>query len=297
MRTIKLFLFAYLVASFFCFGYTFFSWASLASNQTVSWDNANDAVSNAIFSARSTAPTGLKQITKSEALSYYWVDPYNATLYNKTSSQLVVKQDLTPGDVLSSSASTYYSSQSGHMCYGWSSPCSISGGISVTAYYHAPLIVGTKLYGDVNYGRLLPDVPSTTDWFSVGGTPVKLDVYASYPVFYTYVTAIGSCITGSIGAYLSKQIQIVLSTAAPCSDGIYMTGSYTDHTDGLTHTWHMTYNITSGLTTQTPQTPISDFTLSGLVTGDVIDVIDGGTPWAVTICSGNVSFNLTNSLP
>lgn len=74
------------------------SWAGIASNQCVSLDNLKDAVATSVFSQKTTIPTGSKQITKSEAEAYVYIN----TIAGKTASQLVVKSNLV------ASATTYY---------------------------------------------------------------------------------------------------------------------------------------------------------------------------------------------
>lgn len=74
------------------------SWAGIASNQCVSLDNLKDAVATGVFSQKTTIPTGSKQITKSEAESYVYIN----TISGKTASQLVVKSNLVASSV------TYY---------------------------------------------------------------------------------------------------------------------------------------------------------------------------------------------
>ena len=66
------------------------SWAGISSNQCVSCNNLQDAVTNGIFVLKSTIPSSLKQITKAEAESYVYIN----SVSGKTSSQLVVKSDL-----------------------------------------------------------------------------------------------------------------------------------------------------------------------------------------------------------
>lgn len=269
------------------------SWAGLTPTQWVSWDNANNAVSTSVFSARGGASTGARWITKSSALAYYWINPYTTSLYNKTNSQWVAKQDLVAGDVLSSTATIYYSSQTGHVVYGWANPCSIGTTLSATVYYNGSIAVNTKLYANTSYGILFTDAPSTTDWFSIGGTPVRLNTYSSGYEVYRYVTAIGTCISGTINTSGAKNINISLSSASPCTDTTYLTGTYVAGSDGLTYNWHMTFNFTSGGTSFT-QTPISDKTGVGLVTGDAISTLTGGTPVSITICS-TTTFTLTST--
>lgn len=70
------------------------SWAGIASNQTVTCNNLQDAVNNGIFFQKNTIPVSNKCITKAEA--EYYVDIN--TISGKTSNQLVVKSNLvSPG--------------------------------------------------------------------------------------------------------------------------------------------------------------------------------------------------------
>jgi hypothetical protein len=74
------------------------SWAGIASNQCVSLDNLKDAVATGVFVQKTTIPTGSKQITKSEAEGYVYIN----AIAGKTSNQLVVKSNLV------ASLTTYY---------------------------------------------------------------------------------------------------------------------------------------------------------------------------------------------
>ena len=80
------------------------SWAGIASNQTVSWANLQDAVNNNVFiQIGLIPPTGIpsnREITKTGALSA--VDIQSAPLAGKTNNQLVVKSNLV------ATAATYY---------------------------------------------------------------------------------------------------------------------------------------------------------------------------------------------
>ena len=76
------------------------SWAGIASNQCVSLDNLKDAVATSVFVQKNTIPTGSKQITKSEAENYVYIN----TISGKTASQLVVKSNL----VSNPPSTTYY---------------------------------------------------------------------------------------------------------------------------------------------------------------------------------------------
>ena len=67
------------------------SWAGLANNQTVSFNNLQDAVDNSIFTSASAIPASNEQITKADANLYVYVQ----AIPSKSNSQLVVKSDLT----------------------------------------------------------------------------------------------------------------------------------------------------------------------------------------------------------
>jgi hypothetical protein len=68
------------------------SWASIASNQCISWDNLKDAVATGVFmGAEAAVPPGSKQITRAEAEQYAVINP----ITSKASNQLPVKSDLT----------------------------------------------------------------------------------------------------------------------------------------------------------------------------------------------------------
>lgn len=67
-------------------------WSSLASNQTISWDNLKDAVDTGVFmGAQAAVPPGSKQVTRTEAEQYAVIN----AVTSKSSNQLVVKSDLT----------------------------------------------------------------------------------------------------------------------------------------------------------------------------------------------------------
>jgi hypothetical protein len=70
------------------------SWAGLANNQTVSFNNLQNAVSSGIFVAKTTIPTSNEQITKADADTYVYINTSFASYSAKSSNQLVVKSNL-----------------------------------------------------------------------------------------------------------------------------------------------------------------------------------------------------------
>lgn len=85
-------------------------WSSVAINQTVSLNNLQNAVSNSVFTAKTTIPSGTKSITKTEANTYVNINTSNTSYSSKSSNQLVTKQDLTAvaADVIFTVTSGYY---------------------------------------------------------------------------------------------------------------------------------------------------------------------------------------------
>ena len=72
------------------------SWASIASNQTISFNNLQNAVNTNVFVAKDSIPVSNEQITKADADTYVYIDTAFASYAAKSSNQLVVKSDLQP---------------------------------------------------------------------------------------------------------------------------------------------------------------------------------------------------------
>jgi hypothetical protein len=70
------------------------SWSSLASNQTISFNNLQNAVSTGVFIAKTSIPASNEQITKADADTYVYLNTGYAPYSGKASNQLVVKSNL-----------------------------------------------------------------------------------------------------------------------------------------------------------------------------------------------------------
>jgi hypothetical protein len=70
------------------------SWAGLANNQIVSFNNLQDAVTNGYFTALASIPVSNEEITKTDASTYVNCDPTYYLFAAKTSNQLIAKRDL-----------------------------------------------------------------------------------------------------------------------------------------------------------------------------------------------------------
>lgn len=174
----------------------YFAWSSLASNQAVSFTNANDAVTNNIFGTRTSHANSSKIMTKAEALANYWIWHGTTSLYNKADNRLVMKEDLVAGDILNATGK-FYASYIGHpYSTGWASEsgaCGLFEADSVTIHYKTTLGVNTKIFGDVTYNT--PFGGTNTDWFNINGTPVKIAYTTSGSSGYFYVSQVGVCLT------------------------------------------------------------------------------------------------------
>jgi hypothetical protein len=70
------------------------SWASIASNQCVSFNNLQDAVTTGVFTLKNAIPVSLEQITKADADYHVYIDTAYGPYASKASNQLIVKSNL-----------------------------------------------------------------------------------------------------------------------------------------------------------------------------------------------------------
>ena len=69
-------------------------WSTLASNQTVTFNNLQDAVNTGVFTAKTSIPASNECITKADANTYVNIDTSSGSYASKASNQLVYKADL-----------------------------------------------------------------------------------------------------------------------------------------------------------------------------------------------------------
>ena len=72
------------------------SWAGIANNQCISFNNLQDAVTTGVFALKAAIPVSLEQITKTDADTYVYIDTAYGPYAAKASNQLVVKSNLQP---------------------------------------------------------------------------------------------------------------------------------------------------------------------------------------------------------
>jgi len=82
------------------------SWAGLANNQCISFNNLQNAVTTGVFVLKNTIPVSLEQITKADADFYVFIDTSYPSYAAKASNQLVVKENLQPPPSTSTTTTT-----------------------------------------------------------------------------------------------------------------------------------------------------------------------------------------------
>jgi hypothetical protein len=70
------------------------AWENVVDNQTISFNNLQSAVNQLVFVQKSPIPTSSEQITKADADTYVYLDTLYAGYADKSSNQLVVKNNL-----------------------------------------------------------------------------------------------------------------------------------------------------------------------------------------------------------
>jgi hypothetical protein len=117
------------------------SYSSLLSNQTISFTNLQSGVSEGYFTAKTTIPINLKQITKTEANTYVNINTSLPSYAAKAPNELVTKNDLS--GITSASPYTMYG------VAGTAGYKSLDGGNTFTALSGLPSLSWTGIAGDI----------------------------------------------------------------------------------------------------------------------------------------------------
>jgi hypothetical protein len=172
------------------------SWASLASNQTVSFNNLQNAVTNGYFVALTGIPATQEQITKSDASTYVNLDTGYAPYAGKASNQLVVKSNLRP---VSYSYTIYYEEAcyyDGFYIEGGAASGDIACGNTLTITLYSPVssfTAGMKLFYDSACSNFwYGDTGNCGDYYKVivAGTSYSF----MYPDASSTVSNINTCV-------------------------------------------------------------------------------------------------------
>ena len=176
------------------------SWAGIASNQCVSFNNLQDAVNTSVFTLKNTIPVSLKQITKLEAGFYVNIDQGFAPYAGKTSNQLVVKSNLIAATPLPYSFTLYYDyidANSTYIGYTTSGAACAATTPSITVYSSSStIVVGAVLYVDpCGYDPFYGNSYSGGyPYFKIGSSYITFEEYSpALPAVGNVIRTIGSC--------------------------------------------------------------------------------------------------------
>jgi hypothetical protein len=171
------------------------SWAGLASNQCISFNNLQNAVTTGVFTLKNTIPVSTEQITKSDADFYVFIDTAFGPYASKASNQLVVKSNLQPPPTTTTTTTTasYYTYRL--YGFGYGDPfdaCSNQSFDSWQDVYasQATLATVTRFYSDTS---LITPVVGGSQWyaFTAGGTSTP--VYRAIVSNGGFLSSSGSC--------------------------------------------------------------------------------------------------------
>jgi hypothetical protein len=123
------------------------SWAGIASNQCISWNNLKDAVTTGVFmGAEAAVPPGSKQVTRAEAEQYAVIN----AITSKTSNQLPVKSNL----VAKTGVFKWNISDNGDTNI---NACSLFLDVTTIAWTNtATPVAGTTFYANYNLSAIFP---------------------------------------------------------------------------------------------------------------------------------------------
>jgi hypothetical protein len=139
------------------------SWAGIASNQCISFNNLQDAVTTGVFALKNTIPVSTEQITKSDADFYVFIDTAFGPYASKASNQLVVKSNLQPPPTTTTTTTTAACQQI-YLYPSNSNPCDHFG--SLTLFDTDNALSPTRLWvlGDCG----ITPVTGGNQWYSQG---------------------------------------------------------------------------------------------------------------------------------
>jgi hypothetical protein len=175
------------------------SWASLANNEAVSFNNLQNAVNTGVFTAKTTIPVSNECITKTDANTYVNINTSNPGYVAKASNQLVVKDDLSSG-----AAPTYITIQSG--LYPVTGPnTTITGYIwnNTASDIYVVLVFNS---GGQGSGSIAQDIDTLNVY--VPGTIRRISVYGT-------ITGFGTTLTSATNSPSINGIITIAANSAP----------------------------------------------------------------------------------
>lgn len=209
-----------------CFGQQ--TWASLSSNQGVSWGALTDAINTHVFQVKNTLPTnGLYRLIERDSIAYYvYLDTTNAGFAARANNQMIQQSDLTAAALYSITVydSAHYKGD-GKGWYTSTAACANYGsGTTNTLTYSGTLGAGTVInccwnggnayvYYSGHWYQILQDGTSLTYYIGSTGT-------CSGVSYYTYNLS-----TGTNGANACANVSGTVtyySSSSSLANGVYL---------------------------------------------------------------------------
>jgi hypothetical protein len=183
------------------------SWSSLASNQCVSFNNLQDAVTTSVFALKNTIPVSLEQITKADADFYVFIDTAYPSYAAKASNQLVVKENLQPPPSTTttttmppSTSTTTTTTTAGFYTYrlygfGYGSDTDACSNQPIDSYSdvyaaEATLATVSRFYSDTS---LITPVVGGSQWYAFTADGTTSPVYRAIVSNGGFLSSSGSC--------------------------------------------------------------------------------------------------------
>lgn len=199
-------------------------WNSLQGNQTVSFNNLQDAVNKGIFFPVRSIPASNEQITKADADFYVLLNNVYPPYANKANNQLVVKSDIAlPNSAVIRFVGFVdgnFTPLIGYETSGQS--CSVGAGATeaATVYYSGTLGNGTVLY-------ITPSAvfaaASDGGWFFIDGNTFQMQFNSSKGLFE--IINWTPCVTGV--AFFAKYSNDFSSVCISSIETVYTSGGFT----------------------------------------------------------------------
>ena len=141
------------------------SWAALASNQCISFNNLQNAVNTGVFTLKNSIPVSTEQITKADADYYVNINTSYGPYAAKASNQLVVKSNLQAAATTTTTTTTPAPGcQQIYLYPGNAYPCDHLG--SFTLFDTDNALAPTRLW--VAYDCNITPVVGGNQWYSQG---------------------------------------------------------------------------------------------------------------------------------
>lgn len=172
------------------------SWAGIASNQTVTFNNLKNAVDTGVFTAKTTIPTTQECITKTDAYNYVNINTAYGPYAAKASNQLVTKSNLQACATLPYSHIILYESQESAY-YGWSSSgaaCAANENELTVYSSSSNITAGAALYLDSCGTEQLNATAYNSSWpyFKYGGNYITFEDWDATGYGYV-VRSVNTC--------------------------------------------------------------------------------------------------------